>query len=505
MEGPAPHTAGPHKYDWLNKLDPRVDANPETGHPSATDTTSGSAEGGQHYGRDSAAGAGIGGIGGTAYGAAKQSHTKTDSGVAGLTPTTAQDPYDSKTTGTSGQNYGSQYTTDQKTSGTTASSTTGYQGTGTGRGPQTALTTDQASGHHYGRDAAIAGGGVATLGGAAALEEQQYQKQERTMPLVNKGTASDANEKFQGVPSTTGTTGTTGTSDTTDKTRSLGTNDPYQYDNYGTGTSSLPDRTIEQHHYGRDAAIGAGGVGGVGLAAHELRKQEGASYSGTSSGQTSGQQHTTGVPSSGTYGAGTSTAKQSASQQQYGRDSATAGGMGSSQGTSKQHYRTLSSGTPSGVDSTPFESNAASKLGSNAHSQLGSNVPSQVRSNMPSQVGSNLPSQVGSNVPSQLGSKAPGQFGSNAPAPSGQYGSNTVGQHSAMPGTFPQDTYDNTMSNTQTTAGAGVGSGAGLGSQYTTSKHGPTTVASDESGHAKLHKEPHSESLASTVKSKLGI
>lgn len=494
----------------MNKLDPRVDANPDASQSTAaTDNKLRSVEGDQHYGRNAAVGTGIGGIGGAAYASSKQKHRKTDSGVAGITPTATKDQYDPKTTGTSEQKYSSQYTTDQNTRApmtttTTSTGATGYKGAGTEPAYQTTSAADQTSGHHYGRDAAIAGGGVAALGGAAVMGEQQYQKHERAIPLVGKGDVIDVNDEPQSGMGTTGATGAAGTSrtgtgtygtatatsDTTTgtygtttgttglagKPKSNETADPYRYDTYGLGTTSLPDRTKEQHHYGRDAAIGAGSVGGVGLVANELRKNDDAGYSGISTAQSSGQQRTTGASGTDAYGTGTDMGKQSATQQQHEREPAIAGGVGSSQGTSKQHYRTLSSGTPSGVSSTPF--------GSNVTSQFGSNVS-------------------GSNTSGQFASDTSGQFGSNAPAPSGQYVSNTSGLKSTMPGTFPAESYDNPVSSTQGTTGAGVG--AGMGSQYTTSKHGPTTVASDESGHSKLHKEPHSESLASTIKHKLGI
>ena len=202
LPGPAPHTAGPHRYDWLNKLDPRVNANPEEAEESRTGGKSNTTGSDQHYGRDAAVGAGIGGVGGAAYSSTKKSHKKTDSGVAGISPATktsgSSDPYSSKTATTSDQKYDSQYTTGQKTGNNMTTSTTGYQGTVPAKGYQTAPTTGAAgyqstaptqgyqsataadtagAGDHYGRDAAIVGGGTAALGGAAALGEHQYQSQ----------------------------------------------------------------------------------------------------------------------------------------------------------------------------------------------------------------------------------------------------------------------------------------------------------------------------------------
>jgi hypothetical protein len=384
LPGPAPHTAGPHKYDWMNRLDPRVEAIPDTTTSPTTETKSETDAGTHHYAHDAALGAGVGGIGGAAYGSTKQGHTKKDSGVAGISPTTTND-----------QKYASQYTTDQKTSAKTSTASEDVQGTGSRVGSQAASTGDKATPRHqYSREAGAVGGGAAALGGTHALGEHEYRRGERSIPVTGKGAAG-------------------------------------------------------QQHYGRDAAIDSGGAGAVGLATHELYNREGISSTEDENVQRTSQQHATGVSRSDTYGPGMIPPKEYASRQQHGHESSPTGGIGSMGGTSKQQYRTLSSGTPSGVSSS--------------------------------------------------------QFSSNAPAPGSQYGTSASGPRSTMPGTFPEpsaglDTYGDPISSSQAGGAAGVGGTQG----YTTTKHGPTTVASDESGHTKLHKETAVEHLVSTVKGKLG-
>jgi hypothetical protein len=397
LPGPAPHTAGPHRYDWMNKLDPRVDANPETVKSSTADGRSNIAESDRHYGRDAAVGAGVGGVGGAAYGSTKKGHTKTDSGVAGISPTTttyptASDPYTSKTTSTSEQKYGSQHTTGQQTSGNKSSSATGYQDTATGKGSQYQSAADTSSSDRYGREAAAIGGGTAALGGAAALGEHEYQQPERSIPAAGKGAARDVDDRLQGVGSA-GSTGATGTSGATRGTGVAGNTGASR--SGSDPISTLADRTT-------------GEVGGV------------------------GQQR---AASEDAYGSGAGSTTVYKGQQQYGRDSAAAGNVGGGGGTSEQPYRKLSTGTPSGVSSDQL---------------------------------------------------------------SGQYGKNISGPHNTMPGTFPEaepglDTYESPISSSK-----GYDAGRVGAQEYSTAKHGPTTVATDEGGHTKLHKEQPEERLGSS-------
>lgn len=608
MSGPAPHTAGPHRYDWLNKLDPRVDANPDTVGGSTTgtksDTTTGS---GHHYGRDAAVGTGVGAAGGAAYDSSKHGHTKTDSGVAGVSSTdkntTSANQYSSKPTTTSKtttstDKYSSQPSTSHKTGGTTPASNAGYQSNAPSQGYQTTSAGDTANtSHHYGRDAAIAGGGTAAAG-AAALGAHEYQGHERTIPLVGKG-GQDANDRLQGSSTTAGNTGSTykssqpttqdsdeygsatvgptvtygsgtvgnTTSTTTSNYPSSTTGIYSPTSDYPAGSRARTDQTSSQHQYGRDAAVGAGGVGTAGLAAHELHKHDGKTTSGAGNTQSTGQQRS-GVTGSDAYTSGTSS-----------------GATGSGVTSSKQGYRHLPSGTPSGVqDSDPVLNKStsggqhggkgiegssgqypsttgqhglaagAAATGTSAAlagGQFGANMPASgnqyaTKDTTPaseqygatgrdhnltsgtatgvagSQFGSNAPASSGhyatkdstlsgqqygttttgrdSTVASDTTSGVAGsKFGSNAPASSGGYNTTstkTTDPHGTMPGAFPEasaglDSYDALGSTAQGSQGAGVGA-----QQYATTKHGPTTVASDETGHSKLHKEPPLEHLA---------
>ena len=99
--------------------------------------------------------------------------------------------------------------------------------------------------HHYGRNAAV-GGGV--LGGGA-LAGHELSTKDRTEP----GTHSS---QTGGIPIAHETA------------------IPGQHtSSHLTGhTSTLPDRTSE-HHYGRDAALGAGALGAGGYASHELHNK----------------------------------------------------------------------------------------------------------------------------------------------------------------------------------------------------------------------------------------
>jgi len=102
--------------------------------------------------------------------------------------------------------------------------------------------------HHYGRDAAVAGG----VGGAAYEADKHHRKNELREPntLSNIG-----NPAVTGQPTTTTTAGP-----------------------HSSGIANKADPTADsdhpkEHHYGRDAAI-AGGVGGVAYEADKHHKHD---------------------------------------------------------------------------------------------------------------------------------------------------------------------------------------------------------------------------------------
>ena len=195
----------------------------------------------------------------------------------------------------------------------------GNHGIGTGAGTQNALagdnTTSTSSGHHLGRDAAL-------VGGAGAVGEHEHHKHAGTTgttgstatPLAEKPRGTDLGDKLHGVErnrgvpgptgfpdsqgygtgsSTTGTTGTTGTTSTTGQhhygrdataiggAAALGEHEHRKHEHENVGSMGIGNQssgitgsttgTGNQHHLGRDAAVGAGGVG---LAEHEHRKHE---------------------------------------------------------------------------------------------------------------------------------------------------------------------------------------------------------------------------------------
>lgn len=496
LPGPAPNTAGPHNHDWLNKLDPRVNANPDAAQSSTTDSKS-SAEGKEHrYGRDAALGAGVGGVGGAAYGADKYGHTKTDSAVTGIFPATKDHTTggtESSTTGTTQQQHHDNYSTD---TGVKSSSTAQNQSTGTGYGSQSASATgNQSTGARYGttradnlvsdpqygRDAAVVGGRAATLGAAAALGGHEHQKHERSIPLTSKTAGRDVDNSYQSSGIGRGNTGTT-TATTAPTSRPL-----------ETGTSTLPDRTIgQQPHYGRDAAIGAGGVGATGIAAHELHKHDGTGYSGVSNSASTAQPDEKGVSGYDTYGSGIS----------------------STQHGGGQHYSKLPSGAPSGIDATQFDPASSENQYGAASGIAGTGIAA-------SQLGSQTTSK--GNQYEKSSGMGSGQFSSEAPSTTNQYGSTTsdvygsqtgvgtgVGKDTSfqhtMPGSFPGasqglDAYGNPIASAQGSGVAATGASGRTGQQgYHAENRGPTTIVSDETGHTKLHKEGPLEHLVSGAK-----
>ncbi|XMA15507.1 hypothetical protein WAI453_008298 [Rhynchosporium graminicola] len=154
LPGIAPHTAGPHNSDLLNKADPRVEANPTAGQGHSqsqsglghhekshhADHTSLSHEKEHNYGRDAAL---AGGATSAFVGSGHHDHSTT-SGPTHLgqhgASTTSQDAYSTSSTQRS--------TVDP--------------------------TTSRSNDHRLGRDAAVAGG-AAGVGGVAAHEHDKHK------------------------------------------------------------------------------------------------------------------------------------------------------------------------------------------------------------------------------------------------------------------------------------------------------------------------------------------
>ena len=192
-------------------VDPRVDSSSRSGTSGLTGTTGAGKD--HHYGRD----AGLAGAGGmAAYEGEKHLGGKHDPTATGTSSkstgygTPGQVLYDSgRGPTTSGAEQPSTATGSTSTAyGTPGKATSGYD--------------QQSTGHHFGRDAGVAG---AT--GAGAYEAEKH--------LGKKDHSRDA---------------------------------------YGTGPTDTKTDTSTGHHYGRDAALGAGGIGG-GAAAYEAEKRHG--------------------------------------------------------------------------------------------------------------------------------------------------------------------------------------------------------------------------------------
>lgn len=103
---------------------------------------------------------------------------------------------------------------------------------------------------------------------------------------------------------------------------------------YGAGSTTGSSSDPSAHHYGRDAALGAGGLGAAGLAGHEYQKHH---DNTTSSGTTGhGQQYGSSDPTSSTSAA--------QARQEYGQYGYTAG-SGPTSGSTGTHDPTTSSST----------------------------------------------------------------------------------------------------------------------------------------------------------------
>ncbi|KAE8446283.1 hypothetical protein EG329_012369 [Mollisiaceae sp. DMI_Dod_QoI] len=333
LPGPAPNTAGPHSKDLLNKLDPRVIANPTVaqGNPQAESTLSsqkpsaetggygtGPTTSGHHYGREAAVVGGVGAAGTAAYEDEKhhsgkhQTQDPNQLGKPGASAITGN-PYPAK---------------DATTTGNVA-----HKGDPT-------TDSERSKDHHYGRDAAVAGG----VGGAAyeadkykhdkdltqaerdAKKQQKHDQKEfkKEHKHEEKETHKDSkgglfgflhrdkskkytpeeeteldrqereqNNSHKGRDAALGTAGAgalgAGAYEAEKHHNKTGAETqkplPYAPGNEGVGTGAgtqnalASDNTTtgqSDHQYGRDAVLGTGAVGAAGYAAHEHDKHQGA-------------------------------------------------------------------------------------------------------------------------------------------------------------------------------------------------------------------------------------
>ena len=298
--GPAPNTAGPHKSDMLNKLDPRIDSDlskQQSGTTGTAGTTSGfgssttasdpygsSASTGHHTGRDAVL---TGGAGAAAYEAEKhhnQHEPTSTTGTSGLASST-----------TTGQPHHSHHQAHRD-------------------------RQQHASEHHHGRDAGLAGAGTAA--GYEAERHHGHPTQSSTVPSTTSGMTSSSRD-----PMGSG------------------------YDNQ-TGTG---------HHYGRDAGLAGVGAGGAyeaekHLGHHHDTAGERLAGSGHQPGMTTQATGPTGLTGdTGMAGMQSSTTYPSQHDHHLGRDAALgAGAGGAAYETEKHHHNkhdpTTTTGTTSSQD-----------------------------------------------------------------------------------------------------------------------------------------------------------
>ncbi|KAJ4288636.1 hypothetical protein N0V90_011873 [Kalmusia sp. IMI 367209] len=273
-EDPAPSTVGPHKSDVANIVDPRVLPDPQKQKAAPASTREGDSKASDkldtnltedprkeqyNYGRDAAVAGGAGATGYGAYEAAKSygEHRNTQPGASMSDQRydpTAPRAHDPTTTSTQ----------------------------------HDLKTQDQ---HHYGRDAAVAGGLGAAGAGVYAATRGHGQDQQATTS--------------QGLPVH---------EQRYDPSASTQRHDPSAF--------TQQDRTSEdQHHYGRDAAA-VGGLGAAGAGAYAAHRGHGQDQQSTAS-----QAHPV---SEQRHDPSLSTQQDSTSQDQHhiGRDAAAVGGLG---------------------------------------------------------------------------------------------------------------------------------------------------------------------------------
>ncbi|OQO05821.1 hypothetical protein B0A48_09916 [Cryoendolithus antarcticus] len=265
---------------------------------------------GSHHGRDAALAGGAGAAGLGAYEATKHHGELSSSGLTG-----GQTAPSSSLGGQSAFPSSSQPLASSGLSGTSSgplsgSSTTQPQSSGLGSSSSplgsSSTTQPQSSDHHYGRDAALAGGA-----GAAGLGAYEATRDHNTPSSTSTGGPLSSHSPTSG----SGVLPTGGSSQRTN------------IDSIADAPLSGSQQTQPEHHYGRDAGI-AGGAGALGLGAYEATKNRDAPTSSSTGGLSSHAPTT----QSSNIGATTSSTLPSSSTRQpehhYGRDAGLAGGAG---------------------------------------------------------------------------------------------------------------------------------------------------------------------------------
>ena len=283
-------TAGPHKSDFLNKADPRVDS--DLSKQRGTTTTSGLGGSGatsntesitgreHHKGSDAAlAGAGVGASGTSAYGAEPSSTHNVPGGTSGSGYTNPYPPSSSSTapvsslpSSTLGSGLASSTTAPKSTTG--PSSSTGH--TSTLAEPQGMTNPSATSDNfHHGRDAGLAGAG-AGLGAGAAYQANKHLGSSHgdtptghsVDPTTTQHPLSESSRPIYGVDSGLTGTGTTGYHDPRQQptTASHPTGQPI--------SANDQPSNIGESNTGRNAALGAGVGAGAVAGGEELSRKD---------------------------------------------------------------------------------------------------------------------------------------------------------------------------------------------------------------------------------------
>ena len=317
-------TAGPHKSDVLNKLDPRVDSDLSKQQPSHG--------GDHHYGRDAA----LTGAGGAGLYEAEKHHRSNEPNLA----------TSSTTSGMGGQSpYGSGVDThvDSTRSGTLRDESA-VSSAGSGHQPATI------SNYHYKKDAGLAGaGGIGAYGAekhlgssdrsdlAATPQDQLAGSGHQPATATSSSPYSSSSYGNGSQPQTDHHTerdllaaggvslGAAGGVDEAQKMRDNARTDPGTQvrENQPSGASAATypssgyEKDTERRHHtgrhtGRDAAL-AGGVGAGALAGHEYSQRDAAGYGKEPYQDTSREHH-------------------------VGRDAATLGGAAGAGGLAEHEY-----------------------------------------------------------------------------------------------------------------------------------------------------------------------
>jgi hypothetical protein len=339
LPGPAPNTAGPHSKDWMNKLDPRVDAKPATSTDASLESSKPYYSGEKsteadkkdhHVGRDAAL---AGGAGGAAYEAEK--HHKHDKDLT-------QAERDAKKEHKHELKEEKKHHAAEKKEHQHALAAEKKE-------HRQELKDEKKHEHddksHLGRDAALAGGA-----GGAAYEAEKHHKNKEIDETQGKESHLGRDAALAGGVSGAAVGGTTmwdKLHKPTETTEPQGSVHSGTLAGTGTGYSdNIPSEargateTSGDHHYGRDAALGGGALGAGGLAAHEHKKHEQPSTTGTSS--SAEYPSTTG---SSTTGPSTTTGEH-----HYGRDAALGGAaLGAGGLAEHEHKKHDTAGTTTGA------------------------------------------------------------------------------------------------------------------------------------------------------------